>query len=92
MGIETPNDIERVAIEENAQRTTEQTALRKVRKTLDRIEEAETVGRHTLRKVLIVCAILAVVGAWFFWALIFGDRGMPKQPPLKIPDKLQQKQ
>ena len=42
---ELPNDIDRAAIEEHAQRTVEQTALRKVRKTLDQIEQAEAAGR-----------------------------------------------
>ena len=92
MSIEPPNDVDRAAIEEHAQRTAEQTALRKVRKTLDRIEEGETAERRTLRKVLIVCAILAALGAWFFWWLIFSGRGLPKEPPLKIPGTLQQKQ
>ena len=74
MGIETPNDIDRAAIEEHAQRTVEQTALRKVRKTLDKIEEAEAAGRRTLRYVLIACAILAVIGAWFLGAPIQRQR------------------
>jgi hypothetical protein len=92
MGIETPNDIERAAIEEHAQRTVEQTALRKVRKTLDGIEAAEASRRHTLRYALILCAILALLGIWFFSDLIFGDRGMPKQPPMQVPATLPQKQ
>ena len=92
MGIETPNDIDRAAIEEHAQRTVEQTALRKVRKTLDSVEEAEAARRRTLRHVLIVCAILAILGALYFWAFIFGGRDLPKQPPMKLPATLQQKQ
>lgn len=92
MGIETPNDIERAAIEEHAQRTVEQTALRKVRKTLDGIEAAEAGERRTLRRILIVCAILVLLGAWLSWELVFSDKGMPKQPPMKIPDTLQPKQ
>lgn len=92
MGKDTPKDIDRAAIEEHAQRTAEQTALRKVRKTLDRIEEDETRERHVLRYVLIVCALLAALGVWFFSGLIFGDRGMPKQPPMKIPDRVQPRQ
>ena len=92
MGAETPNDIDRAAIEAHAQRTTEQTALRKVRKTLDRIEEAETAERRSLRKILIVCGILAALGAWFFWWLIFSGRDLPQEPPLKVPATLQPKQ
>jgi hypothetical protein len=92
MGAETPNDIDRAAIEEHAQRTSEQTALRKVRKTLDEIEQAGAAERRTLRRVLVVCGILAAVGAWFFWWLIFSGRGLPQEPPMKVPGALQQKQ
>ena len=78
---EIPNDIDRVAIEEHAQRTVERTALRKVRKTLDQIEQAEAAGRRTLRYVLIVCAVLALLGAWYFWGTIFSGRDLPKAYP-----------
>jgi len=90
MGIETPNDIDRAAIEEHAQRTIEQTALRKVRKALDRIEEAETARRRILRYLLIACAILAVLGAWFSWWLLFSGRDLPKPSPMKVPSTLPQ--
>ena len=92
MGAETPNDIDRAAIEEHAQRTVEQAALRRVRKTLNGIEEAEAARRRTLRYVLIGCAILAVLGACFIWGLIFAGRDMPKTPPMKVPLTLPQKQ
>ena len=88
---ELPNDIDRAAIEEHAQRTVEQTALRKVRKTLDEIEQAKAAGRRTLRYVLVACALLAALGAWCFWGLIF-SRDLPKQPPMTVPDTLPQKQ
>jgi hypothetical protein len=89
MGMEEPSDIDRAAIEEHAQRTTEQTALRKMRNKLDRIEADEANERHALRYVLVVCALLAVLGLWFFSDLLFGDRGMPKPPPMQIPAKAQ---
>ncbi len=92
MGAEAPKDIDRAAIEEHAQRTVEQAALRKVRKTLDEIEQAEIAERRRLRYVLIVCTLLAVLGAWFFWRLIFGASDLPKQPPMKVPATLRQKQ
>ncbi len=92
MGIETPNDIDRAAIEEHAQRTVEQTALRKVRKALDGIEETEAARRRTLRYALIACALLALLGLWFFWGLLFDDSGAPKSPPMKVPSALPQKQ
>lgn len=97
MGSETPNaktpyDSERAAIEEHAQRTTEQTALRKVRKALDRIEESEAGERRALRYVLIACVLLALVGLWFFWGLIFRGSEMPKPPPMQIPATLPPRQ
>lgn len=91
MGIETPNDIDRAAIEDHAQQTVERTALRKVRQTLDNIEEVEASGRRTLRRVLIACAVLAVLGAWFFWGLLFGGRDLSKAPPIKVPSTVPQK-
>ena len=87
--MEPPRDIDHAAIEEHAQRTVEQTALRKVRKTLDEIERAQSAERRTLRKVLVVCALLALLGAWLSWELVFSDRGMPKPQPIEIPAALQ---
>ena len=92
MGTESPNDIDRASIEEHAQRTTEQTALRKVRKTLDHIEAEEERERRMRRYVVAVCVVLALIGAWFISGLLFGDRGMPKQPPMKVPATLPPRQ
>ena len=89
MGADHPDDIDRVAIEEHAQRTAERAALRKVRKALDRMAAAETAERRTLRKILLACVLLAVLGGWYFWWLIFSDRGMPKPPPMNIPQTQQ---
>jgi transposase len=90
MAAETPDDMDRAAIAEHAQRTAEQSALRKVRRTLDAIEAARTAERSTLRKVLRVCAILAVLGAAYFGALFFGDSGVPWTPPMQVPGTLPQ--
>ena len=92
MASEQPNDIDRAGIQEHSQRTVEQTALRKVRKALDDIEEAEAAERRSLRKVVILCVILAVVVAWLFLGLIYSDRGIPKQSQMQVPDKVPQKQ
>lgn len=90
--METPKDIDRAAIEEHAQRMVEQTGLRKVREALERIEQAEIAERRTLRKVLIVCTIMAALRAWLFWWLTFDDRDLAKAPPMKIPDTFQSTQ
>ena len=92
MSGEILDELERAEIEAHAQRIAEQAALRKVRKTLDSIEESETTERRVLRKVLIVCAMLAVLGAWLVWGLLSGDKAMPKQPPMKVPGKVQPRQ
>jgi hypothetical protein len=89
---EIPNDIDRAAIEEHAQRTVERTALRKVRKTLNNIEANEAAGRRALRTVLIACAILAVIGAWLIWGLLFSGSNLPQSAPMNIPGALPQKQ
>lgn len=91
MAAEAPENIDRAAIEAHAQRTVEQTALRKVRKALDGIRDAESAGRQALHKVLIVCALLALIAAWFFLELVFGGSGAPKTPPMKVPATLPQK-
>ena len=92
MSDETPNDLDRAAIEAHAQRMVEKAALRKVRKALDDIREDETSKRRTLRKVLIACAILAGLGIWFFWGLVFSGKDLPKEPPMKLPATMQPKQ
>lgn len=92
MGAEIPNDIDRAEIEAHAQRTAEQSALRKVRKTLDRIEQDEIADRRALRRILIVCAILALLGAAYVAWVILSAKGLPKDAPLRVPATLQQKQ
>ncbi len=87
---EIPNDIDRAAIEEHAQRTVEQTALRKVRKTLDSIKEEEAAERRTLRRVLVVCAILALLGVCYFAWVVLSAGGLHKQAPLRLPVTPQQ--
>lgn len=88
MASEIPNDIDRAAIEEHAQRTVERTALRKVRKTLDEIQDAETARRRTLQRTLIACAILLLLGAWGLWEIMFSGRDFAKGPPIEIPSTL----
>jgi hypothetical protein len=92
MSAETPPDIDRAAIEEHAQRTVEQAALRKVRKSLDKIEEMQVAERRTLRRVLIVCGIVALLGAWLLWETVFSGRDFAKTPRFEVPSALPRKQ
>ncbi len=90
---ELPDDIDRAAIEEHAQRTVEQTALRKVRRSLDDMEEAESARRRLLRYALIACAILAALGVLVFFGFIFhGKDDLPKAEPMQVPSALPQRQ
>ena len=91
MNADTQNDIDRAAIAEHAQRTVERTALRKVRRTLDQIDEARARQRRTLRIALIGCAALVVLGGWLLWTLMFGNRDLSKGPPIEVPGTFQQK-
>ena len=91
MGMEEKNGIDRAAIAAEAQHAAEKAALRKVRKTLDSLEAAERGERKTLRKVVLLCIALALFGAWVIWGLIYGDKGMPKSPPMKLPAVVQGK-
>lgn len=91
MGSEIPKDIDRARIEEHAQRLAEQAALRKVRKTLDRIEQSEGAERRTLRRILIVFAILVALGLGYLWWLA-GGKDRPAQSPMQVPATLPQKQ
>ncbi len=48
--------------------------------------------RRLLRYVLSAGAPLVALGARFIWDLIFNGSGMPKRPPLRLPQLLRQKQ
>ena len=85
MGADDPKDIDRAAIEAHAQHLVEQTALRKVRKTLDEIRQAETGERRILRKVLIACAIFVALGFGLFGWLLWRGSELPKEAPMKVP-------
>jgi len=82
---ETPNDIDRAAIEEAAQRTAEQTALRKVRTQLDHIEASEARQRKVIRIVAIagVAAILCLV--LVVWYILSSNRDQLRGTPIEIP-------
>lgn len=77
-------DIDRAAIEAHAQHLVEQTALRKVRKTLDEIKQAEAGERRILRKVLLACAIFVALGLGLFGWLLWSGSDLPKEAPMKL--------
>ncbi len=91
MSAEQPDDIDRAAIEEAAQRTAERTALRKVRKQLDSIEQAEARQRKLLRIALLVGAIVIVVLALVVWQMIARNRELHRGPPIEIPKAAEKK-
>ena len=91
MATEPENEIDRAAIAEQAQRVAEQAALRKVRNTLDRLDATERSERRALRKIVLLCLVLALIGGWVIWSLIYADKGMPKSPPMQLPSRVQGK-
>ena len=74
MSTGSPDDIDRAAIAEHAQRTAERAALRKVRKTLDGMQSAQVRERRVLRAALAVCGILLFAGMLAVSWLLFGAR------------------
>ena len=82
MNSETSDEIDRAAIAEQAQRTVERVALRKIRKGLDEIEISQKEQKRALRIALIVCAVLVALGSWFLWSII--ATGVPKSPPVDV--------
>jgi fatty acid desaturase len=76
---------DRAANAGNAQRTAERSALRKVRKALDRIEADRARERRWLRNTLIACAMLLGFGALMMWGIFSG--GPPRQdgPAVHMP-------
>ena len=79
------NEVDHAEIAQTAQRTVEREALRKVRKTLDQEQQAREVERKTLRKVLIVCAALALLALLFIASLVFSGREAQKGPAVNLP-------
>lgn len=82
MSPEPLDDIDRAAIAEQAQRTVERTALRKIRKGLDEIDMSQKQRSQALRIALIACAVLVALGAWLLWSII--GTGVPKSPPVDV--------
>jgi type VI protein secretion system component VasF len=88
---DSPNDIDRAAIEEAARRTAEQTALRKVRRELDQIAAGEARQRRVIRIIALVgvAAILCLV--LVVWFAFFSARDPLYGTPIKIPSSAPKK-
>ena len=91
MSSEKPNDADRAAIEEAAQREAERAALRKVRKQLDNIEQGDVKQRRILRTVLVLGAVLILVLALVVWQMISRNRELHSGPPVEIPRAVEKK-
>ena len=82
MNSDAPGDSDRAAIADQAQRTVERVALRKIRKTLDEFENAQKEQRRALRFAVIVCALLLAFGSWILWSMF--SNGAPKTLPVDM--------
>ena len=91
MSSEKPDDIDRAAIAEAAQRTAEQAALRKVRKKLDDIQQGEARQGRILRIVILVGAVAILAVAFVVWNLISRNREIHRGPPVEIPRAVEKK-
>jgi flagellar basal body-associated protein FliL len=82
---ETPGNIDRAAIDQAAQRTAEQAALRKVRKQLDVMEASDARQRRTIRIIAIV-GIAAIAGVVLvMWLMLSSHRDSLRGAPVEIP-------
>lgn len=91
MSSEKPNDLDRAAIEETAQREAERAALRKVRKKLDNIEQGDARQRRILGIVLVAGAVVILVLAVVVWQMISRNRELRSGPPVEIPRAVEKK-
>ena len=91
MSSEKPNDLDRAAIGEAAQREAERAALRKVRKQLDHIEQGDVKQRRILRTVLVLGAAVVLVLAVVVWQMISRNRELRSGPPVEIPRAVEKK-
>lgn len=83
-----PPDLNRAAIEEAAQRTAEQAALRKVRKKLDSLEAEETRRRRTVRRIALVGIIAIVCVVVVVWIMLSANREQLRGAPIAVPGTL----
>ena len=76
-------------VAEQTQRQAERSALRKVRATLDQLVAADGRQRRILRRALLFCAVLLIVGFGFVATVIFS--GKPARTPVELPSNIPQR-
>lgn len=82
-------DVDKNAIAENVQHTVERTALRKVRKLVDKIEEEQAVEQRLGNRAMIVFAVIIVLFlAWLIANAINDDRKLNRDQKFQMPEKV----
>ena len=77
------------AIADNIRRTVERTALRKVRKLVDALEDEETSRRRLEKRALVVAAVsVAAIAGWFVYGLVASDQKYERGQSVQVPDKV----
>ena len=88
---ETPRNVDRAAIDQAAQRTAEQAALRKIRKQLDVMGASDARQRRIIRIVAFtgIIAILGVIAV--LWFMLSSHRDPLRGTPVEIPKSVGKK-
>ena len=81
--------IDQNAIAENIDDTVKRTALRKVRKLVDKLEDEETARRRLEKRALIIGAVaVAAIAGWFAFTMIERDGNFDRGQTIQLPDKV----
>lgn len=84
----TDPEADRAALADNVQRTVERTALRKVRKLVDELEDEQAGDDHRGRYALIaLVAVIALLLLWLVSGAIDSDKKFNRGEKIDIPDK-----
>jgi hypothetical protein len=77
------------ALDDNVRRTVERTALRKVRKLVDVLEEEHTAKSKLEWRALIIASVIgAAFAAWFLLDLISADQKYDRDQKIELPAKV----
>ena len=85
----TEPQIDQNAMAENIEQTVKRTAMRKVRKLVDKLEDEETSKRRLEKRALVNggVALFAVAG-WFAYAMVAGDGKFERGQTFQLPNKV----